>query len=92
VIVFISAVNGWKAGGGYAHCTAASTASSPHTHCRVELGPHGIRAPAVCPGFIDTTMHDYQGSYDMMVGAAPREGAPEARSSVAPEASSRVVR
>jgi SDR family mycofactocin-dependent oxidoreductase len=80
VIVFISSVNGLEAGAGYAHYTAAKHGVIGLMRTvAVELGPHGIRAHAVCPGFIDTKMNDYQGSYDMMAGAEPGKGTPEAR-------------
>jgi SDR family mycofactocin-dependent oxidoreductase len=80
VIVFISSVNGLEAGAGYAHYTAAKHGLIGLMRTvAVEIGPHGVRAHAVCPGFIDTKMNDYQGSYDLMAGAAPGEGTPEAR-------------
>jgi len=79
-IVFTASVNGLEAGANYAHYTAAKHGViGLMKTVAVELGPHGIRSHVVAPGFIDTQMNDYQGSYDMMAGAAPGEGTPEAR-------------
>jgi NAD(P)-dependent dehydrogenase (short-subunit alcohol dehydrogenase family) len=34
----------------------------------LELGPHGIRVNAVCPGLVDTPMTNWPGLYDKMAG------------------------
>lgn len=80
VIVFISSVNGLEAGVQFAHYAAAKHGLiGLAKSIAVEAGRHGIRSHVVCPGFIDTKMNDYQGCYDLMAGAPPGEGTPEAR-------------
>ena len=79
-ILFISSANGLEAGPLYAHYTAAKHGLLGLMRtAAVELGPYGIRVNAICPGFIDTPINDYQGSYDLMAGAEPGGGTPEDR-------------
>jgi NAD(P)-dependent dehydrogenase (short-subunit alcohol dehydrogenase family) len=79
-MVFISSVNGLEPAMNYAHYTSAKHGLiGLMRSVALELGPHGIRANAITPGFIDTKINDYQESYDMMAGAAPGEGTPADR-------------
>jgi SDR family mycofactocin-dependent oxidoreductase len=77
-IVLTSSVNGLEAGPGYAHyVTAKHGVLGLMRNTAVELGRFGIRCNAVCPGFVDTPMNDWQGAHDMMIGGPG--GTPEDR-------------
>lgn len=68
-IVLTSSTNGFEAGPGFAHYTAAKHGVlGLMKTAAVELGPYNIRCNAVCPGFVDSKMNDWQGAWDMMKG------------------------
>lgn len=68
-IILTSSTNGLEAGPGFAHYTAAKHGVlGLMKTAAVELGPHNIRCNAVCPGFVDSKMNDWQGAWDMMKG------------------------
>lgn len=68
-IVLTSSVNGFEAGGGMTHYVAAKHGVlGLMRNAALELGPYNIRCNAVCPGFVDTKMNEWQGAYDMMAG------------------------
>jgi SDR family mycofactocin-dependent oxidoreductase len=77
-VILTASVNGLEGGPGYAHYVAAKHGVvGLMRNAALELGPFGVRCNAVCPGFIDTAMNDWQGAYDMMAGAPG--GTPEDR-------------
>jgi NAD(P)-dependent dehydrogenase (short-subunit alcohol dehydrogenase family) len=62
-------VNGLEAGPNFAHYTAAKHGViGLMKSLAVEMAPYGVRCNAICPGFVDTRMNDWQGCYDMMAG------------------------
>lgn len=68
-IVLTSSVNGFEAGAGMTHYVAAKHGVlGLMKNAAIELGPYNIRCNAICPGFVDTKMNEWQGAYDMMAG------------------------
>lgn len=70
-IVLTSSVNGFEGNPGAAHYAATKHAVlGLMRSAALELGPHGVRVNAVCPGLIDTPMTNWPGIYDKMAGRA----------------------
>jgi SDR family mycofactocin-dependent oxidoreductase len=68
-IVLTSSVNGLAGNAGAAHYAASKHGVLGFMKsAAMELGPHGIRVNAVCPGLVDTPMTNWQGLYDQMAG------------------------
>jgi SDR family mycofactocin-dependent oxidoreductase len=79
-IILIASINGLVAGPNFAHYTAAKHGiMGLMKSAAVEFGKYGVRCNAICPGFVDTKMNDWQACYDMMAGKPPGEGTPEDR-------------
>lgn len=83
-IVFTASANAFEPGNNYAHYTSAKHGVLGLMRTvALELGPYGVRSNAVCPGFIDTKMNEYQDALDMMIGGAPGTGTLEGRAKAA---------
>lgn len=68
-IILTSSVNGMEGGANFTHYTAAKHGVLGFMRAAaLELGPFNIRVNAVCPGFVDSKMNEWQGAYDMMAG------------------------
>jgi NAD(P)-dependent dehydrogenase (short-subunit alcohol dehydrogenase family) len=58
-VVTVSSTNAWQAGPGWASYCASKAAVNMLTRClAVDYGPLGVRANAVCPGWVRTPMGD----------------------------------
>ncbi|MBM7808743.1 SDR family mycofactocin-dependent oxidoreductase [Geodermatophilus bullaregiensis] len=68
-MVLISSVNGLRGNAGAAHYAASKHGVlGLMRSAALELGPHGVRVNAVCPGLVDTPMTNWPGLYDQMAG------------------------
>ena len=68
-IILTSSVNGFEGQAGAAHYAAAKHGVlGLMRSAALELAPYGVRVNAICPGFVDTGMTDWQGCYDMTTG------------------------
>ncbi len=70
-IVVTASVNGLEAGPGYAHYTAAKHGVlGLVTTAANEIGRHGVRVNAICPGFVAARNNDHQAAWDAMAGGS----------------------
>lgn len=68
-VVLTSSVNGIEGQSGSVHYTASKHGVLGLMRAAaLELAPYGVRVNAVCPGFVDTAMTNWQGSYDFSGG------------------------
>ena len=68
-MVLVSSVNGVRGNAGAAHYAASKHGVlGLMRSAALELGPHGIRVNALCPGLVDTPMTNWPGLYDQMAG------------------------
>ena len=68
-MVLISSVNGLRGNAGAAHYAASKHGVlGLMRSAALELGPHGVRVNALCPGLVDTPMTNWPGVYDGMAG------------------------
>ncbi|WP_029429772.1 mycofactocin-coupled SDR family oxidoreductase [Blastococcus sp. URHD0036] len=68
-MVLVSSVNGLRGNAGAAHYAASKHGVlGLMRSAALELGPHGIRVNALCPGLVDTPMTNWPGLYDRMAG------------------------
>ncbi|MGY1743561.1 MULTISPECIES: mycofactocin-coupled SDR family oxidoreductase [unclassified Blastococcus] len=68
-MVLVSSVNGLRGNPGAAHYAASKHGVlGLMRSAALELGPHGVRVNALCPGLVDTPMTNWPGLYDKMAG------------------------
>lgn len=68
-VILVSSTDGVEGQNGAAHYTAAKAGVLGLMRSAAqELAEYGIRCNAICPGFVDTPMTDWQGCYDLTGG------------------------
>lgn len=68
-MVLVSSVAGLRGNIGAAHYSASKHGVLGLMRtAALELGPHGVRVNALCPGLVDTPMTNWSGLYDKMAG------------------------
>lgn len=68
-IIVTGSTNALRGGIEYAHYVSAKHGlMGLMKSAALEYGPYGIRANAICPGFVDSAMTDWQGCYVMTTG------------------------
>ncbi|MFI7166978.1 mycofactocin-coupled SDR family oxidoreductase [Rhodococcus erythropolis] len=68
-VILTASVNGLEGQPGSSHYTAAKHGVlGLMKSAALEFAPFGVRVNAICPGFVDTPMTNWQGCYDMTGG------------------------
>ncbi|MGK2237489.1 MAG: SDR family mycofactocin-dependent oxidoreductase [Rhodococcus sp. (in: high G+C Gram-positive bacteria)] len=68
-VILTASVNGLEGQPGSSHYTAAKHGVlGLMKAAALEFAPFGVRVNAICPGFVDTAMTNWQGCYDMTGG------------------------
>lgn len=58
-IIQIASVHSYGGGGGPAYASAKAALVNMARDTALEVGPHGVTANAICPGYIETAIQDY---------------------------------